>query len=316
MENEQNIIDICNLTKDYGSGRGVFDVSIYVRKGEVFGFLGPNGAGKSTTIRHLMGFSKPDSGSTKIFGKETFNNYYQILSNVGYIPGEIALPAGLTGEEFIRMMQSLQGVKNDAMLKEMLDLFQLDEVSLKTDTKRMSLGVKRKLAVVTAFMNDPDVLILDEPTSGLDPLMQEVFVNLIHKKKAEGKTILLSSHIFSEIDSTCDRIAIIKDGKIVSSFIADELKHASLKKYTIELEETDKIDTFLKESSKINSLKIDNTDYKQGIINLSLEDEDLNAFLQILKKYNVTKFSNKRESLEEYFMKFYKEYKDFKEAIK
>ncbi len=316
MENEQNIIDICNLTKDYGSGRGVFDVSIYVRKGEVFGFLGPNGAGKSTTIRHLMGFSKPDSGSTKIFGKETFNNYYQILSNVGYIPGEIALPAGLTGEEFIRMMQSLQGVKNDAMLKEMLDLFQLDEVSLKTDTKRMSLGVKRKLAVVTAFMNDPDVLILDEPTSGLDPLMQEVFVNLIHKKKAEGKTILLSSHIFSEIDSTCDRIAIIKDGKIVSSFIADELKHASLKKYTIELEETDKIDTFLKESSKINSLKIDNTDYKQGIINLSLEDEDLNAFLQILKKYNVRKFSNKRESLEEYFMKFYKEDKDFKEAIK
>lgn len=316
MENEQNIIDICNLTKDYGSGRGVFDVSIHVRKGEVFGFLGPNGAGKSTTIRHLMGFSKPDSGSTKIFGKETFNNYYQILSNVGYIPGEIALPAGLTGEEFIRMMQSLQGVKNDAMLKEMLDLFQLDEVSLKTDTKRMSLGVKRKLAVVTAFMNDPDVLILDEPTSGLDPLMQEVFVNLIHKKKAEGKTILLSSHIFSEIDSTCDRIAIIKDGKIVSSFIADELKHASLKKYTIELEETDKIDTFLKESSKINSLKIDNIDYKQGIINLSLEDEDLNAFLQILKKYNVTKFSNKRESLEEYFMKFYKEDKDFKEAIK
>lgn len=316
MENEQNIIDICNLTKDYGSGRGVFDVSIYVRKGEVFGFLGPNGAGKSTTIRHLMGFSKPDSGSTKIFGKETFNNYYQILSNVGYIPGEIALPAGLTGEEFIRMMQSLQGVKNDAMLKEMLDLFQLDEVSLKTDTKRMSLGVKRKLAVVTAFMNDPDVLILDEPTSGLDPLMQEVFVNLIHKKKAEGKTILLSSHIFSEIDSTCDRIAIIKDGKIVSSFIADELKHASLKKYTIELEETDKIDTFLKESSKINSLKIDNTDYKQGIINLSLEDEDLNTFLQILKKYNVRKFSNKRESLEEYFMKFYKEDKDFKEAIK
>ena len=146
--------------------------------------------------------------------------------------------------------------------------------------------------------------------------MQEVFVNLIHKKKAEGKTILLSSHIFSEIDSTCDRIAIIKDGKIVSSFIADELKHASLKKYTIELEETDKIDTFLKESSKINSLKIYNTDYKQGIINLSLEDEDLNAFLQILKKYNVTKFSNKRESLEEYFMKFYKEDKDFKEAIK
>ena len=139
------VIDVEHLTKDYGSGRGVFDVSISVNESEVFGFLGPNGAGKSTTIRHLMGFSKPDSGSTKIFGKETFKKYNEILSKVGYIPGEIALPAGLTGRAFLDMMQSLQGIKNEAMQKRMLDLFELDEVALSGETKRMSLGIKENL---------------------------------------------------------------------------------------------------------------------------------------------------------------------------
>ena len=226
-------IEVEHLTKDYGSGRGVFDVSIAVDRGEVFGFLGPNGAGKSTTIRHLMGFSKPDSGSTKIEGMETFHRYFEVLNHVGYIPGEIALPAGLTGWEFIRMMQNLQKIHNEKRLGEMLKLFELEDEVLKGETKRMSLGVKRKLAVVTAFMSDPDVLILDEPTSGLDPVMQENFIQFIHEEKERGKTILLSSHIFSEIDSTCDRIAIIKDGKIVSQFVADDLKHASRKYYTV-----------------------------------------------------------------------------------
>ena len=219
-----SVIEVNSLTKDYGSGRGVFDVTFQVEKGEVFGFLGPNGAGKSTTIRHLMGFSKPQSGQTKIFGKDTFDKYFEILGNVGYIPGEIALPAGLTGWEFIRMMQHLQKCRNDEQLNYLLKIFELDPSG---ETKRMSLGVKRKLAVVTAFMSDPDVLILDEPTSGLDPVMQEVFIEFIRKEKERGKTILLSSHIFSEVDATCDRIAIIKDGKIVSDFIADDLKHAS-----------------------------------------------------------------------------------------
>lgn len=207
-----SVINVERLTKDYGFGRGVFDVSIHVEKGEVFGFLGPNGAGKSTTIRHLMGFSQPDDGKVEIFGKPTFGKYYEILKNVGYIPGEVALPAGLTGKEFLKMMQDLTGIYNNERLGMLLRLFELDEASLLGDVKRMSLGVKRKLAVVSAFMSDPEVLILDEPTSGLDPVMQERFIEFIHKEKERGKTILLSSHIFSEIDNTCDRIAIIKDG--------------------------------------------------------------------------------------------------------
>ena len=141
-----SVIEVNHLTKDYGSGRGVFDVSIHVNEGEVFGFLGPNGAGKSTTIRHLMGFSQPDSGSTKLLGKDSFSHYHEVLNQVGYIPGEIALPAGLTGWEFIHMMQDMYGIHNDEMLKKMLDLFKLEDNVLKGDTKHMSLGVKRKLA--------------------------------------------------------------------------------------------------------------------------------------------------------------------------
>lgn len=309
-----HIIEVQNLTKDYGHGRGVFDVSIHVDKGEVFGFLGPNGAGKSTTIRHLMGFSKPDKGSTKIEGYETFNKYYEILNHVGYIPGEIALPQGLTGWEFLRMMQDLQKIHDEKRLNYLLDLFELNDVSLKDETKRMSLGIKRKLAIVAAFMSDPDVLILDEPTSGLDPVMQEVFVKFIHEEKKRGKTILLSSHIFSEIDSTCDRIAIIKDGRIVSEFVADDLKHATRKFYTIEFNTNNDLTEFLDKVRRLSSFQIYNEEETKCFI--SIEDKELNNLINLLSEYEVKTFSNKRESLEDYFMKFYKEDKDYGGAIK
>ena len=281
-----NVIEVQNLTKDYGSGRGVFDVSFGVGKGEVFGFLGPNGAGKSTTIRHLMGFSSPDSGQTLIFGKPTFEHYHEILNRVGYIPGEIALPAGLTGWEFIRMMQDLQKIHNAERLSQMLEMFELSDAVLKGDTKRMSLGVKRKLAVVTAFMGNPEVLILDEPTSGLDPVMQNKFIEFIHEEKRLGKTILLSSHIFSEIDSTCDRIAIIKDGKIVSEFIADDLKHASKKFYQIDFGTVKDKNSFVKGAHTIPSLEV----LKDDKLNLfvSVNDEDINATIAMLSDYIVT----------------------------
>ena len=309
-----SVINVERLTKDYGFGRGVFDVSIHVEKGEVFGFLGPNGAGKSTTIRHLMGFSKADDGKVEIFGKPTFGKYYEILKNVGYIPGEVALPAGLTGKEFLKMMQDLTGIYNNERLGMLLKLFELDEASLLGDVKRMSLGVKRKLAVVSAFMSDPEVLILDEPTSGLDPVMQERFIEFIHKEKERGKTILLSSHIFSEIDNTCDRIAIIKDGKIVSEFVANDLKHASKKYYTVDFKaEADK-KKFLESSVGIESLTMIND--KENEIFISIEDKDLNKTINLLSAVDVTKFSNRKESLEDYFMKFYKEDKDFGGAIK
>lgn len=306
-----DIIKVEHLTKDYGSGRGVFDVSFNVQKGEVFGFLGPNGAGKSTTIRHLMGFSKPDSGDTKIFDKDTFLKYNEILGKVGYIPGEIALPQGLTGWEFIRMIQDLTHIHNEEQLNKMLKLFELDDITLKGETKRMSLGVKRKLAVVTAFMSDPDVLILDEPTSGLDPVMQEVFINFIKEEKEKGKTILLSSHIFSEVDATCDRIAIIKDGKIVSQFVANDLKHATTKFYKIDFAKDKDYKDFLTKYSNNEVLKILNKDNKDSWVFISTEDKDINKVISYLSPYEIKEFTNKKESLEDYFMKFYKEDKEF-----
>lgn len=306
-----DIIKVEHLTKDYGSGRGVFDVSFNVQKGEVFGFLGPNGAGKSTTIRHLMGFSKPDSGDTKIFDKDTFLKYNEILGKVGYIPGEIALPQGLTGWEFIRMIQDLTHIHNEEQLNKMLKLFELDDITLKGETKRMSLGVKRKLAVVTAFMSDPDVLILDEPTSGLDPVMQEVFINFIKEEKEKGKTILLSSHIFSEVDATCDRIAIIKDGKIVSQFVANDLKHATTKFYKIDFAKDKDYKDFLTKYSNNEVLKILNKDDKDSWVFISTEDKDINKVISYLSPYEIKEFTNKKESLEDYFMKFYKEDKEF-----
>lgn len=310
-----SVIEVKNLTKDYGSGRGVFGVSFKIEKGEVFGFLGPNGAGKSTTIRHLMGFSKPDSGETKIFDKNTFDRYFEILNKVGYIPGEIALPAGLTGWEFIRMMQNLTHIHNEENLNRLLNLFKLDDVALKGETKRMSLGVKRKLAVVTAFMSDPDVLILDEPTSGLDPVMQQVFIDFVKEEKERGKTILLSSHIFSEVDATCDRIAIIKDGKIVSEFVADDLKHKSAKFYEITFKNSKEFEEFCSNNKNSKNLKILNVDAKNNYVFISTDDSLINKVIAILSKYEIEDFNNKKETLEDYFMKFYKEEKDFGGAL-
>lgn len=309
-----NVIEVNHLTKDYGSGRGVFDVSFSIPEGEVFGFLGPNGAGKSTTIRHLMGFSHPGSGETKILGYDSFKDYSKILNNVGYIPGEIALPAGLTGYQFIEMMQNLYHVHNDEMLKKMLNLFELEDNVLKGDTKHMSLGVKRKLAIVTAFMSDPQVLILDEPTSGLDPVMQERFINFIVEEKHRGKTILLSSHIFSEVDATCDRIAIIKDGRIVSEFDADSLKHATLKQYRIVFNDKENYDKFKKtyDSSIINIIK--DRDQKNKLF-ITCDDSHINEVINFLSNFDIKEFNNIKETLEDYFMKFYKEDKEFGGAL-
>lgn len=305
-----SVIEVKNLTKDYGSGRGVFDVSFAVEKGEVFGFLGPNGAGKSTTIRHLMGFSKPQSGETKIFSEDTFDKYFEILKKVGYIPGEIALPQGLTGAEFLKMMQDLQGIHNKERLDYLLDYFKLSKTNLKCETKRMSLGVKRKLAIVASFMSDPDVLILDEPTSGLDIVMQEKFIDFIKAEKARGKTILLSSHIFSEVDATCDRIAIIKDGKIVSEFVADDLKHKTQKFYNVIFENEESCKDFVEKQEKSDILKILSFEKNKAFI--STNDKDINKVIDILSGYSIKEFDNVKETLQDFFMKFYKEDKEFK----
>ena len=305
------IIEVKSLTKDYGFGRGVFDISFSIQQGETFGFLGPNGAGKTTTIRHLMGFSKAEKGETRIIGKETFKNYAEILKHVGYIPGELAFPAGLTGFEMIRMMQDLVGKHDNERLKELCNLFKLDDRHLKSNTKQMSLGIKRKLAIVTAFMSDPDILILDEPTSGLDPIMQDVFIDFIKKEKKRGKTILLSSHIFNEVDQTCDRISIIKDGRIVDTFITNDLKHDKHKFYNIRFDDLANYKQFIDDSKNTKFLSIlsENPDTLEALI--STHDNDIDEVVKYLTNYKIAEFSNKKETLEDYFLRFYKDGQEF-----
>jgi ABC-2 type transport system ATP-binding protein len=299
-------IQIEQLTKDYGHGRGVFDVSFIINKGEVYGFLGPNGAGKSTTIRHLMGFSKPQKGSTKILGLESFGNYEKFMDSVGYLPGEIALPAGLTGWEFIDMMKKMKHIKDDSFLQYLINKFELDPQG---ETKLMSLGVKRKLAVVTAFMNDPDILVLDESTSGLDLRMQQIFIEFIKEEKKRGKTILMSSHIFSEVDATCDRIAIIKDGKIVSEFVANDLKHNSSKVYALFFNNKNELLEFCDKTTQKKYFKIISKSEQQLLLNVN--DEDINNLIKEISDYDIKEFSHIKETLEDYFMKYYKEDKTF-----
>ena len=299
------IINVEHLTKDYGYGRGVFDVSIKVHKGECYGYLGPNGAGKSTTIRHIMGFSKTSVGKVEIFGMETFNNTDKILKEVGYLPGEPALPLYMNGNEFLKMMEEMRGERNEEMLKHLLTIFKLDP---SLSIKSMSLGDKRKLAIVSAFMNDPDVLILDEPTSGLDPIMQKVFIDFIKEEKKRGKTILLSSHIFSEVDATCDTISIIKDGKHVSTFKADELKNASKQTYILHFLDKENMDTYLKERNTFNLVE---SNEKKLTASIEFNKEDYKKFFDSLYGIKIKEFEEKPFTLQDYFMSFYKEEKEF-----
>lgn len=174
------IIKINNLTKDYGNGKGIFDVTFTIKKGEIFGFLGPNGAGKTTTIRHLLGFIIPKEKKCIINGLDCNKDIDLIQKKIGYIPGEINLMEEISGIQFIKFMADYRGMKNLGRANELIKRFELDS---KCKIKKMSKGMKQKVGIVVAFMHDPDILILDEPTSGLDPLMQNEFVNLILEEK-------------------------------------------------------------------------------------------------------------------------------------
>lgn len=263
------VIKVEHLTKDFGSGRGIFDVNLEVNEGEVLGFLGPNGAGKTTTIRHLLGFTKPDKGNSYIFDKDTKKHHSQILKDVGYLPGEVALPEALTGIQFLDMMAEMKQLKDNKKRDDLLERFELNP---NQSTKRMSIGEKRKLAVVAAFMHDPQVLILDEPTSGLDPIMQDQFIRFMLNEKSRGKTILLSSHIFSEVDALSDRISIIKEGKIISNFKTEEIRNTKRKTFEIYFKNSSDIKEFEK---KCNYEVVEmNLPMKQLVINL--EKEELN----------------------------------------
>jgi ABC-2 type transport system ATP-binding protein len=210
-----------NLTKSYGEHRGIVDVDLEVAEGEVFGFLGPNGAGKTTTIRVLLDLIRPTSGHAWVFGVETTQNAVAIHRRVGYIPGEFALYDRLTGGQTIEYFANLRGGVDGAYQASLIERLDVDP---SRKFKEYSKGNKQKIGLVIALQHRPDLLILDEPTSGLDPLVQQTFYELVHEAKAEGRTVFLSSHILSEVERTCDRVAIIRDGRLVKVDRTDSLR--------------------------------------------------------------------------------------------
>jgi len=289
-----SVIEIKHLTKDYGNGRGIFDVSFSVEKGEVFGFLGPNGSGKTTTIRQLMGFSNPQAGSATINGLDCRKSAAKIHESLGYIPGEIAFMENMTGSAFIQFIADYRGLKDLTRAKLLMERFELNPNG---KLKKMSKGMKQKVGIVCAFMHDPDVLILDEPTSGLDPLMQNKFIDLVLEEKERGKTILMSSHIFEEVERTCSRLGIIKEGRIVAIDSIEEIKKTKIKKYMITLVDSQSAKHFAKEDLNIEAIS-------DNHVTVIIKN-DMKQFIETMNKYPVTNIHEVNQSLEEIFLHFY-----------
>ena len=206
------VIETKKLTKTYGAHRGIVDVDLEVTENEIFGFLGPNGAGKTTTIRTLLDLIRPTSGKAFVFGVDTTVDPVAIHRRIGYIPGEFSLYDRLTGGQTLEYFGNLRGGVDAAYRASLIERFDIDP---SRRFKEYSKGNKQKIGLVVALQHRPDLLILDEPTSGLDPLVQQSFYALVREAKAEGRTVFLSSHILSEVERTCDRVAIIREGRLV-----------------------------------------------------------------------------------------------------
>lgn len=292
-----SVLKVEHLTKDYGSSRGVFDVSFEVEQGEVFGFLGPNGAGKTVTIRHLLGFIRPQSGKTFINGLDCWKNTKDIQRKIGYLPGEINFPNDMTGTQLIRFLADMRGITDMTKVKKLKEQFDLDT---SIDLKRMSKGMKQKIGIICAFMHNPEILVLDEPTSGLDPLMQSVFVDLVREEKQNGRSIFMSSHMFEEVEGTCDRVGIIKHGRMVTTVAPKEIRHADRKTFKIEFLIASDFESMSKEPFIIKELKPENSQ-----IVLDIDDAQINELLSALSKRRVKFISEIKHGLEEYFMGYY-----------
>jgi len=239
-----SVLQIQSLTRDYGGGKGVFDLSFTVGQGEAFGFLGPNGAGKTTTIRHLMGFLRPRGGTCTINGLDCFRDNAKIQAKLGYIPGEISFFDDMTGIAFLRFAAKYRGMSGFGQTEALLKRFELDP---KGKIKKMSKGMKQKIGIVAAFMHNPDILILDEPTSGLDPLMQSRFIELVCESRDAGKTILMSSHMFDEVERTCHRVGIIRGGRLAAVDSVEALRERHMRPYTVTLETEALSESFAKD---------------------------------------------------------------------
>ena len=288
-----NVIEIKNLTKDYGDNRGIFDINLDIKQGEMVGFVGTNGSGKTTTIRNIMGFIKPTSGSVKVNGLDSWANSSEIVKSIGYVPGEIAFLDLKTGIDFLKCQADFLKMDNMDYANELIERLQLDP---RANLKRMSKGMKQKTALVAALMNNASIIILDEPTTGLDPLMRATFLDIIKEEHKKGKTIFMSSHSFEEIESTCDRVVLISDGHIVDVCNMNDITNRPVKDLKIEFNNKEDYQKFLKEDLKFTRLQ---DKYNQATI--QIDSNKTASLLKILKNYDVKFISEIPYTLEKHF---------------
>ena len=290
------IIQTNQLTKSYGRSRGIIDVTFDVQEGEVFGFLGPNGAGKTTTMRTLMGLLHENRGSATIGGLDCWAQSTEVKKLVGYLPGEFAFDPGLCGAQIIEYLGHLRGGVDQAYLRQLVERLGLDPSKR---FREYSHGNKQKVGLVQAFMHQPRLLILDEPTSGLDPLNQQEFYKMVAEVRAEGRTVFLSSHILPEVEHTCDRVAIIREGRLIKVDHVSSLKE--IHQYDVEI-------TFagLAEASWFKVAGVANVAEAADEHTLQLSVQgDLREIIHIASQHNATNMTTHEPTLEEVFLRFY-----------
>ncbi|MCR5148545.1 MAG: ATP-binding cassette domain-containing protein [Eubacterium sp.] len=293
----KEIIKVHNLTKDYGDGKGIFGFDFSVNSGEAYGIVGTNGSGKTTTLRHLMGFLKPDSGSCSIYDIPSWKKSYRFMKRVGYVPGEIDFPDVGTGDDFLKLQADFLGIKDKDYINELIDIFKID---VSAGLKRMSKGMKQKTALVAAFMGKPDVMILDEPSTGLDPLMRDNLIELILREKQRGCTFLISSHIFKELDDTCDRVAFINNGRFLREVKKAEFEKNDGKRYRIGFESDMEMNSFL-EKNPFEVISV-NQKYSHLVVSLDSDKEaDSNSLIRLLADYRVRYVRYVPYTLENYY---------------
>lgn len=292
------IIETNNLCKTYGKNRGIIDVNLKIKEGEIFGFVGPNGAGKSTTIRTLLNFIFPTSGSAKILGKDIVKESSEIKKYIGYVPSEVKFYDEVKVKDIIKYSSSFY---SQVSQEEVDKLYNALDVDINKKMSELSLGNKKKVAIVQALIHNPKLLILDEPTNGLDPLIQKKLFELLEEARKKGTTVFLSSHNLVEVENFCDRVAVIKEGKIVDTIVIERLSKKLGLKIVVKSNEIN--EDKLKEIggqviSKENHEFIFH--YNNGIDNLVKE----------LSKYKIEKLLITEQTLEDTFMNYYERKED------
>jgi ABC-2 type transport system ATP-binding protein len=286
------------LSKHYGKERGISNLNLEVYAAETFGFLGLNGAGKTTTIRSILNLIKPSSGSAEILGLDAIADSIEIRKNIGYLPGELELFNEMTGKDFLAFMANLRGGVDWSYVEELISNL---SAQVTKPIKSLSHGNKQKLGLIQAFMHEPDVLIFDEPTNGLDPLVQEEFHKILKTFKKNNKTIFLSSHVMSEVEEICDRVGIIREGKLIAIEKVEDLKAKKLQ--SIEIHFTSKVPEGIFE----NLTNVSHIEIKDNIAKVKVSGtNNIDSFIKTIANYEVTKIIAPEPNLEEIFLSYFK----------